>query len=157
MVETLSKFKKARRRLQLELGREALPEEIATEMDENVDKIHHLIKINQDAVSLDRPVEEDDQSTLIGEFIKDDTTPGPDEQTYSRIVKDKLRQIRGDLTERERRIVELRFGLIDGAVHTLEEVGREFNITRERVRQIEAKALEKMRLHEIMKKIREQS
>ncbi|MEW5805367.1 MAG: sigma-70 family RNA polymerase sigma factor [Patescibacteria group bacterium] len=156
MVETLSKFKKVKRRLQLELGREPLPEEIAAEMGEEVAKMHHLIKIDQDAVSLDRPVEQDDQSTLIGEFIKDETAPSPEELTFSKIVKEKLRGILSDLTERERKIVELRFGLTDGAIHTLEEVGREFNITRERVRQIEAKALERMREHEEIKKIREE-
>ena len=155
MVETLSKFKKAKRRLQIELGREPLPEEIAVELGEEVAKIHHLIKIDQDTVSLDRPIEEDDQSTLIGDFIQDESTPGPDQLTYAKITKDHLWQILSDLTDREKRIVEMRFGLTDGVVHTLEEVGKEFVITRERVRQIEAKALEKMRQHETMKKIEE--
>jgi len=154
MVETLSKFRNARRRLQADLGREPLPEEIAVEMGEEVSKIHHLIKIAQDTVSLDRPVEEDDQSTLIGDFVQDESTPTPDEQTYAKITRDHLWKILSDLTDREKKIVEMRFGLLDGAVHTLEEVGREFVITRERVRQIEAKALEKMRLHERMKKIK---
>ena len=155
MVETLSKFKKAKRRLQIELGREPMAEEIAVELGEEVDKVHHLIKIDQDTVSLDRPVEEDDQSTLIGDFIQDESTPGPDQLTYAKITKDHLWKILGDLTDRDKKIVEMRFGLTDGAVHTLEEVGREFVITRERVRQIEAKALEKMRQHEQMKKIKE--
>ncbi len=155
MVETLSKFKKAKRRLQIELGREPMAEEIAVELGEEVSKIHHLIKIDQDTVSLDRPVEEDDQSTLIGDFIQDESTPGPDQLTYAKITKDHLWQILGDLTDREKKIVEMRFGLADGVVHTLEEVGKEFVITRERVRQIEAKALEKMRQHEQMKKIKE--
>lgn len=155
MVETLSKFKKAKRRLQIELGREPMAEEIAVELGEEVGKIHHLIKIDQDTVSLDRPVEEDDHSTLIGDFIQDESTPGPDQLTYAKITKDHLWRILEDLTDREKKIVEMRFGLIDGAIHTLEEVGREFVITRERVRQIEAKALEKMRQHEQMKKIKE--
>lgn len=155
MVETLSKFRNAKRRLQVELGREPLPEEIAVEMGEEVSKIHHLIKIAQDTVSLDTPVEEDDQGTLIGDFIKDESTPGPDQQTYLKMMQDHLRKILGDLTDRERKIVEMRFGLIDGTVHTLEEVGKEFAITRERVRQIEAKALEKMRFHDEMRKIEE--
>ncbi len=155
MVETLSKFKKAKRRLQIELGREPMAEEIAVELDEEVGKIHHLIKIDQDTVSLDRPVEEDDHSTLIGDFIQDEFTPGPDQLTYAKITKDHLWRILEDLTDREKKIVEMRFGLTDGVVHTLEEVGREFVITRERVRQIEAKALERMRQHEQMKKIKE--
>jgi RNA polymerase primary sigma factor len=156
MVETLSKFKKTKSKLQLELGREPLPREIAMEMEEEVDKIHHLMKIDQDTLSLDKPVDEDEgEKTLIGDFVEDDVTPRPDQIVSSKILSEGLRKVVEELNPRERKIIEMRFGLIDGLTHTLEEVGKEFGITRERVRQIEAKALERMRENVSISRIRD--
>jgi len=151
MVETLSKFKKTKNKLQMELGREPLPREIAMEMEEDVEKIHHLMKIDQDTLSLDKPVDEDEgEKTLIGDF-----TPRPDQIVSSKILSEELRKVVESLNPREKKIIEMRFGLIDGVTHTLEEVGKEFGITRERVRQIEAKALERMRENISISKIRD--
>jgi RNA polymerase primary sigma factor len=156
MVETLSKFKKIKNRLQQELGREPLPAEIVTEMEGDVDKIHHLMKIDQDTLSLDKPVDEDEgEKTLIGDFVEDDVTPRPDQIVSSKILSEELRKVVESLNPREKKIVEMRFGLIDGLTHTLEEVGKEFGITRERVRQIEAKALERMRENISISRIRD--
>ena len=153
MVETIAKYKKVKRKLQLELGREPLPQEIAFEMGEEVDKIHNLIKIDQDIVSLDKPVMEDEEDTMLGDFVKDDSTMTPDQETAMRMMQENLKSILNDLTDREQKIIRMRFGLDDGATHTLEEVGNEFGITRERVRQIEAKALERMRTHDRIRKV----
>ncbi len=153
MVETIAKYKKVKRKLQLELGREPLPQEIAFEMGEEVDKIHNLIKIDQDIVSLDKPVMEDEEDTMLGDFVKDDSALTPDQETAMRMMQENLKSILNDLTDREQKIIRMRFGLDDGATHTLEEVGNEFGITRERVRQIEAKALERMRVHERIHKV----
>ncbi|KKU47083.1 MAG: RNA polymerase sigma factor, partial [Parcubacteria group bacterium GW2011_GWF2_46_8] len=156
MVETLSKFKKTKNKLQMELGREPLPREIAMEMEEDVEKIHHLMKIDQDTLSLDKPVDEDEgEKTLIGDFVEDDVTPRPDQIVSSKILSEELRKVVESLNPREKKIIEMRFGLIDGVTHTLEEVGKEFGITRERVRQIEAKALERMRENISISKIRD--
>jgi len=149
MVETIAKYKQVVRRLSQELGRDPLPEEIAIEMNVEVEKVYNIKKINQDTVSLENPVgsEDDDKSTL-GDFIKDDQIDPPDQDTSRRILADQIIEILGDLSPKERKILEMRHGLEDGIFHTLEEVGKEFGVTRERIRQIEAKALEKIRTHE---------
>ncbi|PCI28197.1 RNA polymerase sigma factor RpoD [Candidatus Wolfebacteria bacterium] len=149
MVETIAKYKQVVRRLSQDLGRDPLPEEIAVEMGLDVSKIHNIEKINQDTVSLESPVGDDseDKSTLK-DFIPDEKILSPDQEASQRILSDQVKNILGDLSEKERKILEMRNGLLDGITHTLEEVGREFGVTRERIRQIEAKAHEKIRQHE---------
>ena len=147
MVETISKYTQARRKLMQELGRDPLPEEVALEMNVDVEKIHHIQKISQDVISLESPVGEEDDS-ILSEFIPDEKTLTPAQAVSREILKDQIREVLGDLTDRERKILELRFGLDDGTTHTLEEVGKVFGVTRERIRQIEAKALEKIRVHQ---------
>jgi len=154
MVELLTKFNQVKRRLLQDLGREPLPEEIAAEMGIEVDKVHHLIKISQGTVSLETPVGEDEEDTL-SEFIKDEKIPLPSVEAARALLRERLKEILVDLTPRERKILEMRFGLKDGITHTLEEVGKEFGVTRERIRQIEAKALEKLREHREIKKLKE--
>ena len=154
MVELLTKFNQVKRRLLQDLGREPLPEEIAAEMGIEVDKVHHLIKISQGTVSLETPVGEDEEDTL-SEFIKDEKIPLPSVEAARALLRERLKEILVDLTPRERKILEMRFGLKDGITHTLEEVGKEFGVTRERIRQIEAKALEKLREHKEIKKLKE--
>ena len=153
MVETISKFTQAKRKLAQELGREPLIEEIAEEMNLAIDKVRHVQKISQEVVSLEAPIGEDDDRSTLAEFIKDEKSLTPIQQTSQELLRDQIREIIGDLTERERKILEMRFGLEDGVTHTLEEVGRVFNVTRERIRQIEAKALEKIRMHEKVAKL----
>ncbi|MEI6479001.1 MAG: sigma-70 family RNA polymerase sigma factor [bacterium] len=149
MVETIAKYKQVVRRLSQDLGRDPMPEEIAVEMGLDVDKIYQIEKIDQTTVSLDTPVGDDgDEKTTYGDFIADDKIPSPDQDSSQRILKDQVGQILNDLSEKERRILEMRHGLLDGIQHTLEEVGKTFAVTRERIRQIEAKALEKIRLHD---------
>ena len=148
MVETISKFRQVKRRLQQDLGREPLPEEIAAEMNMEVEKVHHLEKIEQDTISLEAPVGEDDEDSVLGEFIVDEKTLSPSQVAARRLLRDHLMSIIKELTPREQKILSMRFGLEDGITHTLEEVGREFGVTRERIRQIEAKALERIRMHE---------
>jgi len=147
MVETISKYTQARRKLMQELGREPLAEEVAIEMGVNVDKIRHIQKISQEVISLESPVGEEEDSTL-SEFIEDEKTLSPSQVVSRELLKDQIREVLNDLTERERKILELRFGLRDSTPHTLEEVGKIFGVTRERIRQIEAKALEKIRQHQ---------
>ena len=147
MMETISKYKQAIRRLAQDLGRDPLPEEIAAEMNMDVEKIHHIQKIDQGTVSFESPVGDDEESTL-GNFIKDDKILPPDQQTAQRILADQLGEIIKDLMPKEQKILKMRFGLGGGMIHTLEEVGKEFGVTRERIRQIEAKALEKIQQHE---------
>jgi RNA polymerase primary sigma factor len=154
MVELLTKFNQIKRRLIQDLGREPLPEEIAAEMGIEVDKVHHLIKISQGTVSLETPVGEEEEDTL-SEFIKDEKIPLPSIEAARALLRERLKEILVDLTPRERKILEMRFGLKDGINHTLEEVGKEFGVTRERIRQIEAKALEKLREHREIKKLKE--
>jgi len=154
MVETIAKYKQVVRRLTQDLGREPLPEEIATEMDLDVAKVHMIGKINQDTVSLEKPVGDDDDKSVLGEFIPDEKMLAPDQESARRILADQIIEILGDLSEKERRILEMRHGLEDGVMHTLEEVGKEFGVTRERIRQIEAKALEKIRHHEKVQRLR---
>ena len=153
MVETISKFQQVRRRLTQDLGREPLSEEIASEMGIEVEKVHHIMKISQDTVSLETPVGEDDEDSTLGEFIEDDKILSPSEETSRRILRDHIRDIIRDLLPREQKILKMRFGLDDGITHTLEDVGKEFGVTRERIRQIEAKALEKIRQHGSARKI----
>jgi len=150
MVETIAKYKQVVRRLAQDLGRDPLQEEIAIEMNLDVDKIYNIEKIDQSTVSLESPAgpDEDDGKSTLGDFIADDKILSPSEETSRRIVADQVKDILNDLPPKERRILEMRHGLVDGITHTLEEVGREFGVTRERIRQIEAKALEKLRVHE---------
>ena len=154
MVETISKYKQTVRRLSQDLGREPLPGEVATEMGLDVEKIYNIKKIDQDTVSLEKPIGDDDDKSTLGEFIADDKILSPAQDSAQRILSDQVREILGDLSEKERKILELRHGLVDGVVHTLEEVGREFAVTRERIRQIEAKAIEKIRAHDKVDKLR---
>ena len=148
MVETIAKYKQVVRRLAQDLGRDPLPEEIATEMGLDVEKIYNIEKINQDTVSLESPVGDDgDDRSTLGDFIADDKIRAPDVEASRRILADQVRDILDDLTPKERKILAMRNGLEDGIYHTLEEVGKEFGVTRERIRQIEAKALEKIRIH----------
>ena len=154
MVETISKFNQTKRRLLRDLGREPLAEEIAAEMGLEVSKIHYIIKISQDAVSLETPVGEEDEDSTLLEFIKDDKTISPSLEAARTILKGRLREILVDLAPREQNILQMRFGLDDGITHTLEEVGKKFAVTRERIRQIEAKSLEKIREHQSIKKLK---
>ena len=154
MVETLSKFIQARRRLLQELGREPLPEEIAAEMGLSVEKVRHIMKISQGTVSLETPVGEGDSDSVLAEFIKDEETAPPSLTAARNLLKERLKEILVDLTPREQKILSMRFGLDDGITHTLEEVGKEFGVTRERIRQIEAKALERMREHRKLEKLK---
>lgn len=150
MVETIAKYKQVVRRLSQDLGRDPVPEEIAVEMGVDVEKIHTIEKINQDTVSLETPVGDDaeDGKSSLKDFIADDKILSPDQEASHRILADQIMNILGDLSEKERKILEMRNGLMDGITHTLEEVGKEFGVTRERIRQIEAKAHEKIRQHE---------
>lgn len=155
MVETIAKYKQVVRRLSQDLGRDPLPEEVATEMGVDVEKIHTIENINQDTVSLEKPIgdEGEDRSTL-GEFIADDKILSPDQEAARRILSDQIKEILDDLSPKERKILEMRHGLVDGVMHTLEEVGQEFGVTRERIRQIEAKVHEKIRQHEKVDRLR---
>jgi len=155
MVETISKYQQVKRRLLQDLGREPLPEEIASEMNIEVEKVHHIEKIAQETVSLEAPVGEDDDDSVLGEFIIDEKTLSPSQTAARRLLRDQLMSIISELSPREQKILSLRFGLDDGVTHTLEEVGREFGVTRERIRQIEAKALERIRDHDMAKKLAE--
>jgi RNA polymerase primary sigma factor len=157
MIETISKYTKVRKNLLQELGREPLAEEIAAEMGLEVDKVHHIRKIAQKAVSLETPVGEDKdkQDSVLAEFIKDDKTIAPNTEASRNMLKDRLKEISSELTPRELKILGMRFGLEDGVMHTLEETGEEFGVTRERIRQIQAKALEKLRKHKELKKVKD--
>jgi RNA polymerase primary sigma factor len=153
MVETINKLTHTQRRLVQELGREPLIEELAAEMDMDIKKIKHILKISQDIVSLEAPVGAEEDSKL-GDFIEDDDTLSPSDNTNRQLVKENILSLLQYLTPRERKIIEMRFGLKDGVGHTLEEVGREFKVTRERIRQIEAKVLQKLKEHPLSAKIR---
>lgn len=147
MVETISKYTQVKRRLTQELGRDPLVEEIAAEMELPAEKIHYIQKISQDVISLESPVGESDDDSTLSEFIKDEKSLTPAQIASQTLLREKIKEILIDLTEREQKILELRFGLEDGVTHTLEEVGKEFGVTRERIRQIEAKALSRIRSH----------
>jgi len=156
MVETIAKYKQVFRRLSQDLGRDPLPEEIANEMGVGVDKIYTIEKIDQSTVSLESKVgdDDDDKGSTLGDFVADDKILSPDQESSRRIIADQVKEILGDLSEKEREILELRHGLTDGVQHTLEEVGKRFGVTRERIRQIEAKAHEKIRQHEKINRLR---
>lgn len=153
MVETISKYTQVRRRLLQDLGREPLPEEIAAEMGIAVEKVRHIKKIAQRTVSLETPVGEEEDS-ILAEFIKDEKEIPPTLSAARTLLRQRLKEILVDLTPREQKILSMRFGLKDGITHTLEEVGQEFGVTRERIRQIEAKALERIRQHRALKKLK---
>ena len=156
MVETIAKYKQVVRRLTQDLGREPLQEEIALEMNLDVDKIYQIEKIDQSTVSLESPVGDDgdDGKSKLGDFLADDKILSPEQDSSRRIISDQIREILGDLPPKERKILEMRHGLTDGYTHTLEEVGKVFGVTRERIRQIEAKAHEKIRQHEKINKLK---
>ncbi len=156
MVETIAKYKQVSRRLSQDLGREPLAEEIALEMGVEVEKIYQIEKIDQDTVSLESPVggDDDDGKSVLGDFIADDKIMSPAQEVAQRILIDQVKEILDDLSPKEREILKLRHGLEDGIYHTLEEVGKKFGVTRERIRQIEAKALERIRTHDKAKKLR---
>ena len=144
MVETINKLIRVSRQLLQELGREPTPEEIAAEMNMPVERVREILKISQEPVSLETPIGEEEDSHL-GDFIQDDNVPVPADAAAFTLLKEQLEEVLGTLTEREQKVLTLRFGLEDGRARTLEEVGKEFNVTRERIRQIEAKALRKLR------------
>ncbi|HVM76859.1 MAG TPA: sigma-70 family RNA polymerase sigma factor [Candidatus Paceibacterota bacterium] len=146
MVETISKYTQVRRQLIQELGRDPLAEEIAAEMGIDVDKVRHIQKISQEVLSIETPIGDEEDSTL-SDFIPDEKNATPSQLTARAMLRDLIKEIMIDLTEREQQILKMRFGLDDGISHTLEEVGKAFGVTRERIRQIEAKALEKIREH----------
>jgi len=153
MVETINKFQQIERQLIQDLGREPFPEEIAAEMGEDLNKVRHIIKISQDTVSLETSVGEDDEDSTLEDFIEDIKNTTPDRSAGLELLHDYVRDIIKDLSPREQKILELRFGLEDGVGHTLEEVGKEFDVTRERIRQIESKALEKMQQHPLIRRL----
>jgi len=155
MVETINRFKQVERQLIQDLGREPLPEEIAAEMGESLDKIHHIIKISQETISIETSVGEDDEDSTLEDFIEDVRTVTPDRVAALELLRDYVKEVIEDLTPREQKILEMRFGLTDGVSHTLEEVGKEFDVTRERIRQIEAKALEKIQKHHLINKLKD--
>ncbi len=146
MVETISKYAQMRRQLIQELGRDPMAEEVAAEMGLDVDKVRQIQKISQEVLSIEQPVGDEEDSTL-SDFIPDEKNITPVQGAAQALIKDLIGEIIVDLTEREREILKMRFGLEDGVTHTLEEVGKVFGVTRERIRQIEAKALEKIREH----------
>lgn len=153
MVETINKLLRTQRRLTQELNREPTNEEIAEAMDIDVEKVEHIMKIKQDISSLDASVRDDEEDSVLGDFIEDEDTISPEESATGQLLKEHVKDMLSALTEREQKILRMRFGLDDGKSHTLEEVGQEFNVTRERIRQIEAKALAKLRKHKDAKKL----
>ena len=155
MVETINRFKQTERRLIQDLGREPLPEEMSAELDLPIDKVRHIKKISQETVSLEASVGDDDEDSKLEDFIEDVKTISPSKAAGRELLRDYVKNAMQDLTPREQKILEMRFGLEDGVSHTLEEVGREFDVTRERIRQIEAKALEKIQQKEIIHKLRD--
>ena len=155
MVETINQYTQVVRRLVQDLGREPLPEEIAAEMNMEVEKIRHIQKISQDSVSLEVPIGGDDEDSVLADFVPDEESITPQMSASRRILKDHLEEIINELTPREQKILEMRFGLKDGVTHTLEEVGKVFAVTRERIRQIEAKALDKIRQHHKIEKLKD--
>ena len=155
MVETINKYTQVTRRLVQELGREPLPEEIAAEMNLEVEKIRHIQKISQETVSLETSVGDSDDDSVLGDFIEDTETVMPHQIASRKLLKNHVGEVLQELTPREQKILKIRFGLEDGVTHTLEEVGKEFGVTRERIRQIEAKALDKIRSHTSIDKLKD--
>ncbi len=154
MVETINRYTQVVRSLVQELGREPLPEEIAEEMEMDIDKVHQIIKISQDTVSLEAPVGDEDENSSLGDFIEDSDSLDLTQEASRNLLKEHLGEIMYDLNEREQKILTMRFGLEDEIPHTLEEVGEEFGVTRERIRQIEVKALSKIRKHKSVEKLK---
>jgi RNA polymerase primary sigma factor len=157
MVETINRFQQVERRLLQDLGRDPTPEELASEMGEEIEKIKQIIKISQDTVSLETSVgdDDDDDDSSLSDFIEDNKSVSPSQAAGRELLKDYIRGVMKDLSPREQKILEMRFGLGDGVTHTLEEVGKEFDVTRERIRQIEAKALEKIQSFDLAGKLRD--
>jgi len=155
MVETINKLLRTQRRLTQELNREPTNDELAAALEIDVDKVEHIMKIKQDISSLDASVRDDEEESSLGDFIEDEEAKPASEYASEQLLKEQVKQILGTLTEREQKILRLRFGLEDGRQHTLEEVGQEFSVTRERIRQIEAKALQKLRKHKDSRKLQE--
>ncbi|HWB39104.1 MAG TPA: RNA polymerase sigma factor RpoD [Candidatus Saccharimonadales bacterium] len=153
MVETINKLLRTQRRLTQELNREPTNDEIAKAMEIDVDKVEHIMKIKQDISSLDASIRDDEEDSVLADFIEDEDTVSPEESATGQLLKEQVKNILSTLTEREQKILRLRFGLDDDKSHTLEEVGQEFSVTRERIRQIEAKALAKLRKHRDAKKL----
>jgi RNA polymerase primary sigma factor len=154
MVETINKLTHTQRRLVHELGREPTVEELSAEMDMEPRKVKHILKISQDIISLESPVGTEEDSKL-GDLIEDEDATSPSEATHKQVIKENIYEMLQYLSSRERKIIEMRFGLADGITHTLEEVGQEFGVTRERIRQIEAKVLQKLKDHPTSVKIQE--
>jgi RNA polymerase primary sigma factor len=155
MVETINKFQQVQRTLIQELGREPLAEEIAAEMGEDIEKVRYIIKISQDTISLETSIGDDEEDSTLEDFIEDVKNVTPDRAAALQLLRDYVKNIVAQLSPREQKILEMRFGLADGVAHTLEEVGQEFEVTRERIRQIESKALEKIRKLKGLEKLRD--
>jgi RNA polymerase primary sigma factor len=155
MVETINKFQQVQRNLIQELGREPLADEIAAEMGEELDKVRYIMKISQDTISLETTIGDDEEDSTLEDFIEDVKNVTPDRAAALQLLRDYVRNIVAQLSPREQKILEMRFGLVDGVAHTLEEVGQEFEVTRERIRQIESKALEKIRKFKGLEKLRD--
>lgn len=155
MVETINKFQQVQRTLIQELGREPLADEIAAEMGEDIDKVRYIIKISQDTISLETSIGDDEEDSTLEDFIEDIKNVTPDRAAALQLLRDYVKEMVANLSPREQKILEMRFGLIDGVAHTLEEVGQEFEVTRERIRQIESKALEKIRKLKGLEKLRD--
>ena len=153
MVETINKLLRTQRRLTQELNREPTNTEIAKEMEIDEAKVEHIMKIKQDISSLDASIRDDEEESVLADFIEDEDTVTPEESATGQLLKEQVKDMLGALTDREQKILKLRFGLEDGKQHTLEEVGQEFSVTRERIRQIEAKALAKLRKHKDARKL----
>jgi len=153
MVETINKLLRTQRRLTQDLNREPTNEEIATEMELDVEKVEHIMKIKQDISSLDASVRDDEEDSVLGDFIEDEDTVTPEESATGQLLKEQVKGLLSSLSDREQKILRLRFGLEDGKNHTLEEVGQEFSVTRERIRQIESKALAKLKKHKDSKNL----
>jgi RNA polymerase primary sigma factor len=155
MVETINRFQQVQRRLLQDLGRDPTPEELASEMGEEIGKIKHIMSISQDTVSLEMSIGGDDDDSSLQDFIEDVKNVSPSRAAGLEVLRDYVREAISDLSAREQKILEMRFGLSDGVTHTLEEVGTEFSVTRERIRQIEAKALDKIKEMDIINKLRD--
>ncbi len=153
MVETINKLLRTQRRLTQELNREPTNDEIAAAMEIEVEKVEHIMKIKQEISSLDASIRDDEEESVLADFIEDEDTVSPEESATNQLLKEQVKEVLSALTEREQKIIRLRFGLEDGKQHTLEEVGQEFSVTRERIRQIEAKALAKLRKHKDARKL----